>query len=222
MKQFVIIGAGGLGQEILWAAANRHAVLPQFDFLGFCDDAPLRQSGNYRGLPLLGSPEEAARALTGEVFFVCGIGNNFARQDLVERADRLGWKAESVIDPSVLIAPGVRVGAGTYVGAFSILAPGAALGGHVIVNHGCSIGHDSILGEFSQVCPGGRVSGHVELGRGAFLGSNAVVAPGVALGAWARLGAASFAVRDIPSGATAVGNPARIVFNGPAKPGVRP
>jgi sugar O-acyltransferase (sialic acid O-acetyltransferase NeuD family) len=222
MKQLVIIGAGGLGKEVLWAATNRHALQPLFEFLGFCDDAPVRQSGDYCGLPLLGSPEKAARSLTGEIFFVCGVGNNFARQDLVERADRLGWKAETIIDPSVLTAPGVTVGAGTYVGALSILAPDATLGAHVIVNHGCSIGHDSRLGDYCQVCPGGRISGHVELGVGAFLGSNAVVAPGVALGAWARLGAGSFAVRDIPGGATAVGNPARVLFNGPRKQGVQP
>ena len=206
------MGAGGLGQEVLWAASNMNASKPSYVFRGFCDDASARQDGLYCGQRLLGTPERAAAALGGDIFYVCAVGDNVVRERLVGRMERLGWKAETVIDPSVLVAPGVVVGVGSYVGALSILSPAARLGRHIMVNHGCSIGHDSQLGDFAQVCPGGRVSGGAVLGCGAFVGSNAVVAPGIRIGDWACLGAAGFALRAIPDGCTAVGNPARVVF----------
>jgi sugar O-acyltransferase (sialic acid O-acetyltransferase NeuD family) len=152
------------------------------------------------------------------VFFCCAIGDNPLRKKLAERAENLGWKGEAIIDPTVVIAPKVEVGDGSYVGAMSILSPAGRIGRHVIINHSCSIGHDTILGDFSQVCPGGRVSGGVALGTGAFLGSNSVVAPGVRVGAWARVGAASFAMRDVDDGSTVVGNPARTVFAAVRRP----
>lgn len=220
MKQLVIIGAGGLGQEVLWAAVNAHARHPAYLFRGFADDAATLQSGSRFGLPLLGTIERAAATLAGEVFFCCAIGGNRVRQALAARAEAIGWKPVSIIDPSVLIGPEVTIGPGSYVGAMAIISPAAQLGRHVLVNHACSIGHDSRLGDFSQACPGGRISGAAELGTGAFVGSNGVVAPGVRIADWATVGAASFAMRDVPAGATAVGNPARIVIAGscPANP----
>lgn len=212
MKQLVIIGAGGQGQDVHWAATNVHARQPSYVFAGFCDDAKTRHSGTYCGLPLLGSVETAAANLQGEVFFICAVGDNRNREKLVARAETLGWKAETIIDPSVPIAPGVTVGAGTYIGALTVLSSMARIGRHVLVNQGCSIGHDSVLGDFSQICPGGRISGAAVLGTGAFVGSNGVLAPRVEVGAWAKVGANAFAMRPVPAGSTAVGNPAKVIF----------
>lgn len=213
MKQLVIIGAGGQGQDVHWAAMNIHARQPSYVFAGFCDDAEALRSGIYCGLPLLGTIEAAAAKLTGEVWFICAVGDNRNREKLVARAEQLGWQAESIVDPSVPIAPGVTIGAGSYVGALAVLSSKARIGRHVLVNQGCSIGHDSVLGDFSQVCPGCRISGAAVLGTGGFVGSNGVIAPRIEVGAWARLGANAFAMRNVPAGSTAVGNPARVVFS---------
>ena len=49
------------------------------------------------------------------------------------------------------------------------------------------------------------------LKRGAKIGANATILPGVVVGANALIGAGSVVVRDVPDGAVAVGNPARII-----------
>lgn len=211
-RKLIIIGAGGLGREVLWAAQNTDALQPAYDFLGFCDDDSAKQSGEFSGLPLLGSPERARAQHGSGNWYICAVGDNRVREGIVARVERLGWTPQTIIDPSVLVAPGVVVGEGSYVGALTILSPSAQLGRHVIINHGCSIGHDSQLSDFSQVCPGGRISGGASLGLGAFVGSNGVVGPSVKIGAWARLAASSFAMRTIADGCTAAGTPARAVF----------
>ena len=212
MKKLVIIGAGGLGREVAWAARAANSKSPEFELCGFCDDDPLKSGGEEGGMPILGTVEDCARRLAGPVWFACAIGDNKRREAVAARAEQAGWRPATVVDPSVVVGPGAGVGEGTYVAALCVLSPNSRIGRHVIVNHGCSIGHDSRIGDFSQVCPGGRISGFCVLGRGAFVGSNGVVAPGAGLGDFAVLGAASFTARDIPAGATAVGNPARVLF----------
>ena len=212
MKRLVIIGAGGQGKEVLWAAKRGQLQGAEIAVEGFCDDAPNLQAGTYCNLPLLGAIEAAASRLQGKIHYNCAIGNNAVRAKIVQRAERFGWEPLSIVDPLVLVAPGVVLGEGSYVGAGTILSPDAILGRHVLVNHDCSIGHDSQLGDFVQVCPGGRISGFAVLGEGAFVGSNGVVGPGVTVGAWASLGANSFAIRAVTAATTAVGNPARAVF----------
>jgi sugar O-acyltransferase (sialic acid O-acetyltransferase NeuD family) len=147
--------------------------------------------------------------------FACAIGKNEVREKVVSKALAAGWEATTLIDPSVIIADHVTVGAGTYVGAGSILSPYARIGNHVIINHGCSIGHDSILEDFCQVCPGGRISGAAVIRQGAFIGSNSVVAPRVRVGTYSLLGACSFAASNVPDRMTAIGNPARVLMPSP-------
>lgn len=47
--------------------------------------------------------------------------------------------------------------------------------------------------------------------RGASIGANATILPGLTIGESAMVGAGSVVTRDVPNGATVVGNPARLI-----------
>jgi sugar O-acyltransferase (sialic acid O-acetyltransferase NeuD family) len=220
--RLVIAGCGGLGQEVLWAARRNqaNAIGPAVDILGFCAEVPPSDSMEIAGLPFLGMIDGnlVADSPKRPTHFICAIGDNFARKRVCGSLEGLGLEPWTIVDPSVIIGPSVILGSGAYVGAGSILSPNSNLGRHVIVNQACTIGHDSSLGDFSQACPGTRVSGWASVGEGSLLGSNAVVAPKVSIGAWSILGGASLASRDLPSGVTAIGTPAKIIFQKPQQP----
>lgn len=207
-KQFIIIGAGGFSQEVIWVARNHNTVSPTYEIIGLCDDDTGKKGKSIYGCSVLGRPEELDSHFVTKPHFVCAIGNNQERVNVIARVLALGWLPVTLIDPSVVVAEGVDVGVGTYIGAGSILSPYARIGNHVIVNHLCSIGHDSIVEDFAQIAPGGRISGNCIVKEGAYIGSNAVINQGRTIGRYATLGACSFAVRDIPDGITAVGVPA--------------
>jgi maltose O-acetyltransferase len=49
----------------------------------------------------------------------------------------------------------------------------------------------------------------ISIGRNVWIGGGAIILPGVTIGDHAIIGAGSVVTRDVPAGATAVGNPAR-------------
>jgi maltose O-acetyltransferase len=50
----------------------------------------------------------------------------------------------------------------------------------------------------------------ITIGRNVWIGGGAIILPGVTIGDDALLGAGSVVTRDVPAGATVVGNPARV------------
>ncbi|WP_348756300.1 serine O-acetyltransferase [uncultured Aquincola sp.] len=100
--------------------------------------------------------------------------------------------------------------------------PGATIGRRVFIDHGMGV----VIGEMAEVhddCTiyqgvtlGGTslVRGakrHPTLERGVIVGANACVLGGFTVGEGARIGSGAMLTKPLPAGATAVGNPARII-----------
>ena len=100
--------------------------------------------------------------------------------------------------------------------------PGATIGRRVFIDHGMGV----VIGEMAEIhddCTiyqgvtlGGTslVKGakrHPTLEAGVIIGANASVLGGFTVGAGARVGSGAVVTRPVPAGATAVGNPARII-----------
>ena len=216
-QKIVIIGAGGFGREAKWVVERQNVESmagPRWELLGFCDDNAQRKGSLVAGLPVLGGIEAVAAETGGPLAFFCAIGGNKARKSVVARAIACGGVPAALVDPNAVVAPDATIGPGCYVGPGAIVSVAAKVGAHVILNHDCQVGHDAVLEDFAQVSPGARVSGAARLKEGAFMGANAVIYQGKTLGAYAVLGATSFAVSNVPDGATAMGNPARVVMGG--------
>ncbi len=203
MKRIVIIGAGGFGREVAWVVERINAVRPEFEMLGFCDDAADKREGLCGGYPLLG-PLSGVKARCGAVVFFCAIGNNRVRQEVMAEGRALGLEPVSLVDPGAVIAPDVEIGRGSFVGIGSVVSVGASLGEGVLVNHQVCVGHDAQIGGFAQLCPGVCVSGGCVIGEGALLGTLAGAIPLKRVGAWATLGAGSVALKDVADGGAVV------------------
>ena len=108
------------------------------------------------------------------------------------------------------------------------------LGANAFLNYNCvildvaevSIGEGAQIGPAVQIYaadhprdPAERRAGlefgrPVRIGKFAWIGGGAIILPGISIGDDAVVGAGSVVTRDVPAGATVLGNPARIVSPG--------
>ncbi len=100
--------------------------------------------------------------------------------------------------------------------------PGAQIGRRVFIDHGFGvvIGETAVVGDDCTIYQGVTLGGtrlykgtkrHPTLGRGVVVGAGAQVLGGFTVGDGARIGSNAVVVKPVPAGATAVGNPARII-----------
>lgn len=100
--------------------------------------------------------------------------------------------------------------------------PGATIGRRVFIDHGFGvvIGETAEVGDDCTIYQGVTLGGtslskgakrHPTLGRGAIVGAGAKVLGGFTVGEGAKIGSNAVVVKEVPPGATAVGNPAHIV-----------
>ncbi len=210
IRKLLLIGAGGAGLEALMVA--RRSQSPRWEVVGFADDNPDTHGATLDSTLVLGGVEATLREYQGAgVWFHCAIGTNFVRKKVTALAEAAGLRPASLVDPSAVISCTAQLGEGCYVAPMVFVGPEAHVGRHVLLNVGASVGHHVVIGDFGQLCPGARASGKVRFGAGAFVGSNGVVGPGLEVGEWATVAAASFAARDVPARGTALGVPAKIL-----------
>ena len=100
--------------------------------------------------------------------------------------------------------------------------PGATIGRRVFIDHGMGVvvGETAVIGDECTIYQGVTLGGtslsrgakrHPTLGRGVIVGANAQVLGGFTVGDGARVGSGAVVVKPVPPGATAVGNPARVI-----------
>jgi serine O-acetyltransferase len=100
--------------------------------------------------------------------------------------------------------------------------PGATMGHRVFIDHGMGvvIGETAEVGDDCTIYQGVTLGGtslskgakrHPTLGKGVIVGASSQVLGGFTVGDGARIGSSAVVVKPVPPGATAVGNPARII-----------
>jgi serine O-acetyltransferase len=100
--------------------------------------------------------------------------------------------------------------------------PGATIGRRVFIDHGMGvvIGETAEVGDECTIYQGVTLGGtsltrgakrHPTLGRGVIVGANSQVLGAFTVGDGARVGSNAVVIKPVPPGATAVGNPARVI-----------
>jgi acetyltransferase-like isoleucine patch superfamily enzyme len=135
------------------------------------------------------------------------IGDNFQTGHGVmirennQIGDNVSVGTHSIVEHHVTIGSGVRLHSNVFVPEYSVLEDGCWLGPNVVVTNAKYPRSPDV----KETLKGAIIK------RNAKIGANTTLLPGVTIGENALVGAGSVVVDDVPPGAVAVGNPARVV-----------
>ena len=108
---------------------------------------------------------------------------------------------------------GVFIGQGVELGSNVTIDRGAIgqtiLLSDVKVDNGVHVGHNAVIGQRTLVTAHAVIGGSVVIGMDCWIGLGAIIKEHITIGSNVTIGMGAIVLKDVPSGETWVGNPAR-------------
>lgn len=137
------------------------------------------------------------------------VADSKEREKIVKKLPQNTTYFTFIHPTALLMSEDIQIGVGSFIGAYSILTTNIKLGKHSILNRGNQIGHDSIIGDYFSAMPGSIVSGNVILGERVYMGNNSSIREKIQVFSNVTIGANAAVVKNIITGGTYVGVPAK-------------
>jgi len=199
MKRIILFGGGGHGVSVL-------------DILMSCTEymveaiADMKSSTPIYDIPVISDLEADAFEIKKAIV---AIGDNQLRQKIAKDLYRRGYGLVNAISPLAYVSPRAKLGKGVVVMPYAVVNAGATIGDGTIINTKASVDHDTTVGEFCHIAPGSTLCGFVKVGDTSFVCAGATIIDRVSIGVNATIAAGAVVIRDVLSGDTVMGIPAK-------------
>jgi maltose O-acetyltransferase len=124
------------------------------------------------------------------------------------------FRDTAVIEPfcRLIGSPKIHIGSNFYINCNCHLLGEINIGDNVLIGPQTVIwGRDHGIKKNALICNQEHLYAPINIGNDVWIGANVTILKGVTIGNGAVIGAGSVVVKDIPSNAIAVGNPARTI-----------
>lgn len=177
----------------------------------FVESAPAQ--GSVNGIPCL-SVDEFFSADCQRREFNIAIGDPWTRHRLADAFLERGATPTQLRSRRSEIFDQNDIGPGGLMCGFTTITSNVTIGQFFQLNIYSYVGHDSVIGDFVTYGPRVSSNGNVHVGDHANIGAGAVIKNGtpdrpLTIGEGAVVGMGAVVLRDVPPGATVVGNPAK-------------
>ena len=211
---YAIYGTGGCGTGIMPLA---RAMLSKQEIpveqLVFVDDHPRAEDLN--GHPVLTYQDFTGHQASNKVVALA-IADSKIRESLHTRLNEDGIKLWSVKADNVVTMDDIHLNEGCILGPFVCLTSNIKIGCCFHANLYSYVEHDCVIGDYVTFAPGVKCNGNVRIEDHVYIGAGAIIRQGkpdqpLVIGKGAIVGMGAVVTRDVPAGATVVGNPAKAI-----------
>lgn len=205
MNKIAILGASGHGKVL--ADTALHSGWDEIVF--FDDDWPSLSNNSH--WPVIGDTDILIDSIGEFDGVIVAIGNNAVRLKKTLFLKQCGAKLVSLIHPKSIISPFSLIGIGSFIGAGAVIQIDSEIGDACIINTNAVVEHDCVIGDGVHISPSCALAGGVLVSHNSWLGIGSNVKQLVKIGSNVVVGVGCVVVKDVDSGLTVVGNPARQV-----------
>lgn len=208
MKKLYILGAGGLGREVLWHVQNNSKLLNEYKLEGFLDDMNSSRR-EVNGIPVIGDTSVVLDAKE-EVGVIIAIGCRYTRKEKFEKLKvNKNILFPNMIADNINLSETVRMGQGNIILDDVSFTVNIELGDFNLIYLKSVITHDVKLGSYISMYSGVMLSGAVEIGDFCEIGTGAIIIPRVKVNSETIIGAGAVVIKDTEGKETIVGVPAK-------------
>lgn len=203
-NRLIVVSAGGFGRSVASLARSDLACGKDWDVKGFLDNREGLK--NPSDLPIVGDP--FTYKVLAEDIFVCALGDPIAKRQYTEALRAQGANF-IILRPDLTVGERVQLAPGGIYERKVSLAPDVKVGFMVTILSTTIIGYDVTIGDYCQIGSFVFIGGGACIGNDVVIHPHATILPGITVGDGAVVGAGSVVIRDVPSGTTVMGNPAK-------------
>jgi sugar O-acyltransferase (sialic acid O-acetyltransferase NeuD family) len=146
-----------------------------------------------------------------EYELMIAVANSRDRYDITQKLPK-ETKYFTWVHPTALIMDdNIKIGEGSFIGAYSILTTNIKIGQHSILNRGNHIGHDCEIGDYFSAMPGSIVSGNVKIYDLVYIGNNSSIREKLSIHSMVTIGMNSSVVKHIKGPGIYAGCPVKII-----------
>ena len=185
----VLIGNGGHAREVIAQMG--------VNLLRFVDD----QYVDEHTLPL-------SRFNPTKHVAMVAVADSKDRYDIIQRLPK-ETQFFTFIHPTALLMEDVKIGEGSFIGAYSILTTNIKIGKHALLNRGNHIGHDCVIGDYFSAMPNAVVGGNVNIKDKVYMGGCSNIREKINISNDVIIGMNVAVVKNIDKQGTYVGVPSK-------------
>jgi sugar O-acyltransferase (sialic acid O-acetyltransferase NeuD family) len=207
-KGTVIVGAGGLGRELLSFIKHSYKFMDVPNVVGFVDD-------DKKALDTFDIDLKVIAPLSGNDLnkyesVSLAINNSITKRNIFDYTD--SSKIKGFVHHSCVIGDRTKVHQSVILFPNVLISCDTKVSRGVFINCGSQIGHDVFIDEFVNIMANVDIGGSCIIGKNVFIGTGSTVFPRVKIAENVVIGAGSVVFRSIKESGTYVGNPAKKIF----------
>lgn len=207
MRNLYIIGARGCGREVYNFFLECKSSLVDVECIGFLDDKRDALDG-FNGYPPIVSSVEAYQPQENDVF-ICALGDPKWVKHYTGIIENKGGKFISLISSGASIGSNTKIGDGCIIPRWTVISCDVTIGRHVYFGVFSDIGHDVIIEDCCHLGAYTFIGGSVQIKECVTIHPRVNIIPHKRIEECATLGAGSIVLKNVKSGKTVFGNPAK-------------